>query len=347
MEPRLAIVILNWNGKAHLKEYLPSVTKFSNTGNVQIYIADNGSTDDSIAFLNENYPSLKIIQLDQNYGFAEGYNKALTHINAEYFCLLNSDVRVTQNWYQPVLEILAKNENIAAVQPKILSDRNHQRFEHAGAAGGFIDKYAYPFCRGRIMDNIEDDHGQYDKSTSIFWASGACMFIKSDAFKKVGGFDGKYFAHMEEIDLCWRIKNYGYQIIYCPESTIYHYGGATLDYNNPRKLFLNFRNSLWTLYKNHTGKNLNSILFKRKLIDGFAAIKFLLTFEFKNAFAILKAHLEYYRSKPELKQQRKAIQEKTVSTNHPEILNHSIVWQFFLKGKKKFSDLTNFPNPIH
>ncbi len=347
MKSSLAIVILNWNGKKHLKKYLPSVTKFSKNENVEIIIADNGSTDNSIALLSKEYPDLKIIQLDQNYGFAEGYNKALQQINTKYYCLLNSDVRVTENWIKPIIDLLEQNDQIAAVQPKILSDRSNQHFEHAGAAGGFIDQFGYPFCRGRIMDKIELDKGQYDQSTEIFWASGACLFIRSEIFHSAGGFDGKYFAHMEEIDLCWRIKNGGYQIKYCPDSTVFHYGGATLEYHNPRKLFLNFRNSLWTLYKNYTGEQLKQIMFKRKLIDGIAALKFLLTLKFKDAFAILKAHREYYRSLPELKKQREAIQLRTSTKIHNEMLNQSIVLHFFLKGKKKFSDFKEFRSSIN
>ena len=342
MRTELAIVILNWNGKQHLEKYLPSVIQFSNHENVEIVIADNGSTDDSIEFLKKEYSTLTIVQLDKNYGFAEGYNKALKVIQAKYYCLLNSDVRVTENWFQAIINLLNKDTTIAAIQPKILSDRDHTKFEHAGAAGGYIDKYGYPFCRGRIMDNIEIDNGQYNVSSEIFWASGAALFIRADVFHEVEGFDGEYFAHMEEIDLCWRIKNFGYKIVYCPESTIYHYGGATLEYNNPRKLFLNFRNSLWTLYKNYTGKNLRVIMIKRMIIDGFALLKYLATFNFKITVAIWNAHMEYYKSKPQLKIQRKAILAKTVKHKHNEILDRSIVLQFFLHGKKKFSQFNQF-----
>jgi GT2 family glycosyltransferase len=274
---KIAIVILNWNGKGHLENYLPSVVKYGSTENSEIIIADNGSTDDSCSFLQNNYPAIRIIRMDKNYGFAGGYNKALEGVEADLLCLLNSDVEVTNGWLDPVVKLFSSDDKIAAIQPKILSDRNRLMFEHAGAAGGFIDKYGFPFCRGRIMNAIEFENGQYNQTTDIFWASGACLFIRADVFRSSGGFDADYFAHMEEIDLCWRLKNKGYRIIYSPDSKVYHYGGATLDYNNPRKLFLNFRNSLWTLYKNYTGEHLRLMMMRRMLIDTFAIIKFFVT----------------------------------------------------------------------
>ncbi len=339
---KASIVILNWNGKEHLKKYLPSVVSNTDTSLAEIIVADNGSTDDSVAFLEENYPSVRIIELDSNYGFAGGYNKALAQIETEIFCLLNSDVRVTEGWLDEVLTIFKKDNKVGAIQPKILSDRDTSRFEHAGAAGGFIDKYGYPFCRGRIMDVIENDNGQYDNTIDIFWASGACLFIRADLFKKSGGFDADFFAHMEEIDLCWRLKNQGYRVLYTPGSVVYHWGGATLEYNNPHKLFLNFRNSLWTLYKNYTGNNLFWILFRRMLIDTLAIIKYLFTLDFKNTYSVVKAHLVFYQTKRKVNQKRKELISKVVVKSHNQILGSSIVWQFFVNNKKHFGELNEF-----
>lgn len=339
---KTAVVILNWNGRQHLEKYLPSVIEFTNLNEHDLYVADNGSTDDSISFIKTHFQQINIIQLDKNYGFAGGYNRALEMIDAEIFCLLNSDVRVTNGWLENPLQLFAKYKNIAAVQPKILSDRDWSRFEHAGAAGGFIDKYGYPFCRGRVMNAIEYDKGQYNIRTEIFWASGACLFIRAKAFNEMGGFDYDYFAHMEEIDLCWRLKNRGYNIIYCPKSKVYHYGGATLEYNNPHKLFLNFRNSLWTLYKNYTGKNLHWIMFKRMCIDTTAIAKFALSLDLKNAMAIVNAHLAFHRSKKVLNKKRKELMKLVTQKHCDEILPSSIVYHFFIKKQSTFHDLKTF-----
>jgi len=339
---KIAIVILNWNGRQHLEKYLPSVVEFSDSAIARIIVADNGSTDDSVLFVRSNYPMIDLIEMDRNYGFAGGYNKALEQVDADILCLLNSDVRVTEGWLKPVVNLFETDVEIAAIQPKILSDREHTRFEHAGAAGGFIDKYGYPFCRGRIMNEIENDSGQYNVQTDIFWASGACLFIRNELFIKAGGFDADYFAHMEEIDLCWRLKNQGYRIIYTPESTVFHWGGATLEYNNPRKLFLNFRNSLWTLYKNYTGKNLGWTLFRRMIIDTFAIAKYFLTFDLKNTAAIIKAHIAFHRSKRRIRFQRQKLMSQVKTARHPEILEQSIVWQFFLYSRKRFSSFRKF-----
>lgn len=342
MTLKTAVVILNWNGKQHLENYLPSVIKFTDLMHVELIVADNSSSDDSLVFIKENYPQIKVIELDENYGFAGGYNRALADISADVFCMLNSDVRVTKNWINPLIELFEKEHEIAAIQPKILSDRDISRFEHAGAAGGFIDKYSYPFCRGRIMNVIEKDSGQYNKQTDIFWASGACLFIRANVFKQMGGFDADYFAHMEEIDLCWRIKNQGHRIVYSPKSVVFHYGGATLEYNNPRKLFLNFRNSLWTLYKNYNGRFMWWVMIKRKLIDTLAIVKYLISFDFKNAKAVIKAHFAFYGSKTVLREKRKVLQQKVKIKSHSEMLSRSIVLEFFLKSTKYFSDLKKF-----
>lgn len=341
-ELETAIVILNWNGEDHLKKYLPHVIKHTNPEDCQIYIADNGSTDGSVKLIREQFSQCRLILLDQNYGFAGGYNKALQQIDARYFCLLNSDVRVSAGWIEPILGLFKKHSDITAIQPRILSDRDWKRFEHAGAAGGFVDKYGYPFCRGRIMDHIEYDRGQYNYPTDIFWASGACLFIRAERFKQVGGFDSDYFAHMEEIDLCWRLKNQGDRIVFCPDSKVYHWGGATLDYNNPHKLYLNFRNSLWTLYKNYTGRHLSLMMFRRMLIDTMAIVKYGLTFDFRSMMAVIRAHFDYYRSKKDLQQKRQILKSLAIKNNHPEIYPHSIVWQFFIHSKKTFSKLKPF-----
>ncbi|NLU40468.1 MAG: glycosyltransferase family 2 protein [Bacteroidales bacterium] len=339
---KIAIVILNWNGRQQLEKYLPSVIEHSTQNNASVIVADNGSTDDSIAYLTASYPEVKLIQLDKNYGFAGGYNNALCQVDADIFCLLNSDVRVTQGWLNPVPGIFESDASIVALQPKILSDRDHSKFEHAGAAGGFIDKYGYPFCKGRIMDKIETDNGQYNQFSDIFWASGACLFIRAQQFMAVGGFDADFFAHMEEIDLCWRLKNQGFRIVYSPQITVFHWGGATLEYNNPRKLFLNFRNSLWSLYKNYTGNHLRLTMFLRMCIDTFAIAKYLATFDLKNSTAIIKAHLEFYRSLANIKAKRKALQPGIVTTVHREMLKSSIIWNFFALSKKTFSAYHEF-----
>ena len=343
---KTAIVILNWNGRNHLNKYLPFILKFTELESIEVIVADNGSTDDSVVFMKKTFPQIRLIEMDRNYGFAGGYNKALELVEADIFCLLNSDVRVTKNWIKPVLEIFETQQDVVAVQPKILSDRDWSRFEHAGAAGGFIDKYGYPFCRGRIMNAIEYDRGQHNMQTDIFWASGACLFIRADIFRQNGGFDADYFAHMEEIDLCWRLKNQGHRIIYTPKSKIFHYGGATLEYNNPHKLFLNFRNSLWTLYKNYTGNWLRLMMIRRMLIDTSAFFKFILTFDFKNAFVVVKAHRAFYTSKSELKLKRKALQTQVTQRKHHEMLEESIVLDFFLNSRKTFQDLKKFRTRI-
>ncbi|MCL5130237.1 MULTISPECIES: glycosyltransferase family 2 protein [unclassified Algibacter] len=305
---KIAIAILNWNGKKLLKQFLPSVVEHSKEA--EIYVADNASTDDSISFIKNNFPTVKIIQNEENGGFAKGYNDALKHIEAEVVCLLNNDIEVTKNWLLPIIEAFKSNPNTAILQPKILDFKNKAYFEYAGAAGGFIDKYAYPYCRGRIFNTLEKDNGQYNDTSEIFWATGACFFVKNHIFKQYNGFDEHFFAHMEEIDLCWRVKNEGYSIKYVGTSTIYHVGGATLNAINPKKTYLNFRNSLYTLTKNAKG-SLFFIIFIRLVLDGFAATKFLFELKPKHTIAILKAHFSYYSNLNRLLKQRKTIKNKT------------------------------------
>lgn len=335
----IAIVILNWNGINFLTKFLPSLIKYSSLEGVKIFIADNGSEDNSIPFIKNNYPQINIIQFDRNYGFAEGYNKALYQIEAKYFVILNSDVEVTENWISPIIELMETDKNIAACMPKIKSYDNNKFFEYAGAAGGFIDKFGYPFCRGRILSNIEEDNGQYDDTKEIFWATGACMFVRSNLYKRAGGFDGFFFAHMEEIDLCWRLKNMGYKIMYSPKSTIYHIGGGTLPNNNPHKLFLNYRNNLILLYKNLPTNKLFIILFLRLLLDIFSSIIYLLNFQIKYSFSVIKAHFSFFLSLTKYREKRLELLKFEKKFEHNEILNHSIVFDFFFKKIKKFSQL--------
>ncbi|OFX83826.1 MAG: glycosyl transferase family 2 [Bacteroidetes bacterium GWF2_33_16] len=336
---KTAIVILNWNGKKFLSEFLPILINNSRNTDSEIIIADNDSKDDSIAFLNLNYPEIRQIILDKNYGFAGGYNRALSQVDAQYFVLLNSDVEVTPNWLNPLTELLDSNLDVAAVMPKIRSINNRNEFEYAGAAGGFIDKYGYPFCRGRIIGTVEIDSGQYNDVIDIFWATGACMVIRGDLYKQVGGFDDDFFAHMEEIDLCWRLKNLGHRIVCCPNSIVYHVGGGTLPNNNPFKLYLNYRNNLFLLYKNLPTKNFKLTLFKRLLLDGISSALFLAKLSFSSFNAVIKAHLHFYKSLPDLKQKRKEIIEQSKVVQLKEIYNRSIVFDYFINKKKFFSQL--------
>ncbi len=328
---KIAVVILNWNGKQLLGQFLPSVVKYSEDADV--YIADNASTDDSVEFVKQAFPSIKIIQNQSNGGYAKGYNDALKHINADIFCLLNSDVEVTEGWLIPMAELFSKEHNTVIAQPKILDQKQKVLFEYAGAAGGFIDKYGYPYCRGRIFNSLEKDTGQFNDTASIFWASGACFFIRKSIFQELKGFDESYFAHMEEIDLCWRAKNAGYDIKYVGASTIYHVGGATLKNSDPKKTYLNFRNSLFTLTKNSAGVLLPKILI-RLLLDGVAGIMFILQFKPIHTFSIIRAHFSFYYHLSRLLEQR----------DQPSLFQKywhkkSIVWLHFVNKKKKFNSL--------
>ena len=340
----IAVVILNWNGVKLFNTFLPSVIQNSQEENVEIFVADNGSTDNSIEFLAENFPTVKIIDLKENFGFAEGYNQALKQINADYYVLLNSDVKVIPNWIEPCIKRFQEDEKIAAVQPKILSFNQPHLFEYAGAAGGYIDKFGYPFCRGRLLNQLEQDNGQYNKASTIFWATGACMFIKAGAFKKAGGLDGDFWAHMEEIDLCWRLKNLGFHILYEPQSVVYHLGGGTLSYDSPQKVYLNFRNNLWMLFKNLPHHQFKRIFFARMILDGVAVVKFIFGFHFRSFWAVVKAHAAFYKNLPALIRKRKKLQKLTVIKEHPEVYTKSIMWKFFIQNKNKFSELKFNPD---
>jgi len=340
---KVAIVILNWNGKKLFDTFLPSVIDNSQNVNTEIIIADNGSDDNSVNYLKKKYPQVGIIELGKNYGFAGGYNRALKQISADYFILLNSDVKVSPKWLEEPLKEMEKDKSVAAVQPKILSYNNRTEFEYAGAAGGFIDKLGYPFCRGRLLNRMETDNGQYNKKTSIFWASGACMFVRACYFNKVNGFDDDFWAHMEEIDLCWRLKNQGYKIVYQPNSIVYHLGGGTLSYDNPQKVYLNFRNNLFMLFKNLPDYKFHSILFFRIILDYVAALKFICGFHMVSFYAVIKAHISFLKHLKKLISKRKKLVTSTVLKDHPEIYKKSLMWKFFILKKYKFSDL-NF-NP--
>jgi len=331
---RIAVVILNWNGKNFLEKFLPALIQHiePDTG---IIVADNDSTDDSLEFLRTNYPQIRVIQNPDNGGFARGYNLALQQVEAEYYVLLNSDIEVTENWVRPVIELMEKDPLIGACQPKIRSYFEPKKFEYAGAAGGFIDKYGYPFCRGRMFLHIEEDHGQYDDTFEIFWASGACLFVKSKLYHELGGFDEDFFAHMEEIDFCWRMNNAGYKIMYCPESTVFHIGGGTLPKVSWRKTYLNFRNNFILLYKNLPDSWLVRVFAVRLLLDGIAAMKFLIQAGFKDFWAVARAHFSFYRSLSKTRQKRQSIKQGSVRN----IYKGSLVFDYFILRKRKFSQL--------
>ncbi len=337
--PKTAIVILNWNGLNYLKMFLGTVIKLSTDNDTIICVADNGSTDGSVEWVEENFNEVKLILLDKNYGFAEGYNKAIDQLDAKYFLLLNSDIEVTEGWMQPLVRFMDDNQDVASCQPKILSYYQKDHFEHAGAAGCFIDKYGYPFCRGRIINIVEKDSGQYESQINVFWSSGACMIVRAEAWKRCGGFDPDFFAHMEEIDLCWRFQKAGYRVCFLPDSVIYHVGGGTLPYNSPFKTYLNFRNSLFLLYKNLPDRRFHTVLFIRKLLDGLAAIFFLSKGSLESVKAVWKAHMDFYRAIHQLKIKRKKVKELEISESGTNILNKSIVFEFYVKGNNTYTSL--------
>ncbi|MBI3503023.1 MAG: glycosyltransferase family 2 protein [Bacteroidetes bacterium] len=335
---RLAIAILNWNGKTLLEKFLPDIIKYSEPL-AGVFVIDNASSDDSIKFLSEKFPSVKIIRNEKNHGFAKGYNEGLKKIDADFFLLLNSDVQVTENWLEPLVALM-QNEQIAACQPKLLNYHVRDEFEYAGGAGGFIDKYGYPFCRGRIFNSFEKDEGQYNDTREVFWASGACLFIRSKVFYEAGELDEDFFAHMEEIDLCWRIRNLGYKIFYCSESVVYHVGAGTLAKENPKKTFYNFRNNLLMLVKNHASEYFFIKLKFRCVLDGIAALRFfLLQGEFIHFWAVLKAHLSYYSLFFKMLRKRNAIKKNIKQYATGCVYRRSIVWDYFIKKKNKFSEL--------
>jgi GT2 family glycosyltransferase len=328
---KIAVVILNWNGAKLLEQFLPSVIAFSDEAT--IYVADNASTDTSIEVIQNQFPSVKIIQNTGNFGFAKGYNEALKFVEEEYYALVNSDIEVTENWLTPILNIFETQPETAIIQPKLLDFKKKTHFEYAGGAGGFIDKFGYPFCRGRIFDTVEEDKNQYDDAIEIFWATGACFFIRKEVFRTLQGFDGDFFAHQEEIDLCWRANNQGYVVKYCPNSVVYHVGGATLNEANPMKTFLNFRNSLLMLTKNLPKEKLVPIIFIRLCLDGLAGIQFIFQGKFKHTFAILKAHFYFYHLIG------RDLKKRSNNQKTDYFYTKSIVWNYFVQKKNTFNRL--------
>ncbi|MDQ1296840.1 MAG: hypothetical protein QG611_819 [Bacteroidota bacterium] len=340
---KTAVVILNWNGIRFLKMFLDVVRRNTPDAEAELYVADNGSTDGSVEWIAENFENIRVIRLDRNFGFAGGYNLALEKIEAKYYVLLNSDIEVTSGWLHTMLNFMENNQDVASCQPKILSWLQKDHFEYAGAAGGFIDRLGYPLCRGRILTHVEKDSGQYDSQSDVFWTTGACMMVRSDAWKKCGGFDPDFFAHMEEIDLCWRFHRMGYRVCYLPGSKVYHVGGGALPYDSPFKTYLNFRNSLYLLYKNLPDTKFSRIMLIRKLLDGVAALFFLIKGQFSSTAAVCKAHMDYYKHHNKLREKRRLL-KITGEYKPPEmILNKFVVFEFYLKGHKTFKSLkTNF-----
>lgn len=336
---KVSVVILNWNGEALLQRFLPSVVAHSPADKAVVVVADNGSTDNSVSLVQDQFPTVELILLDKNYGFAEGYNKALEQIDTEYVVLLNSDVEVTTGWLDAPLALLDKEKEVVAVQPKIRAEKARSFFEYAGAAGGYIDRNGYPFCRGRILGHTEEDCGQYDTPADILWASGACLFIRTKEYKECGGLDATFFAHQEEIDMCWRLRSRGYRLVCVPQSVVYHVGAATLHTESPRKTFLNFRNNLLMIYKNVPEQQLKSVMRCRFWLDYLAAIRFLLTGHFRNAQAIYKARQAFSQLKATYIPVRKENQGKTVLSPIPEIYSGNILLEYYIRGKKKFSQL--------
>ncbi len=336
---KLSIVILNWNGRGFLRQFLPSVVSCSDYDWAEVVVADNGSTDDSCEVVNNEFPTVKYLQLEHNFGFAEGYNRALLQVESQYYLLLNSDVEVTQGWLEPLIELMDHDPSIGACQPKVMSLNHRDHFEYAGASGGFIDRYGYPFCRGRIMNVCEQDRGQYDQSVPVFWATGASLLVRASVWKECRGFDSRFWAHMEEIDLCWRMKNRGYLTYVCPQSVVYHLGGGSLPYENPLKIYLNFRNNLFLLYKNLPKGKLIPVIFQRMVLDGIAALQFLATGQVKAFTKVFTAHFDFYRNLPELKKERRVLLQGVTLVTHPEMYSGCLIWSFFVLQRKKFSDL--------
>ena len=327
----LAVIILNWNGRKLLEQFLPVASRYSITEDADLIVADNGSTDDSVKWVKAHHPEVKVLSFSENYGFAEGYNKAIAQTQYKYTILLNSDVEVTEGWTRPLLDFMRRNGDVGALQPKIRSWKERTKFEYAGAAGGYLDKMGYPYCRGRLFDSIEEDRGQYDgKVVDICWASGAALMVRTDIYQKVGGLDARFFAHMEEIDLCCRIHAAGYRVVVVPDAMVFHVGGASLSQGNPKKTYLNFRNNLLLLHKNMPVKQGRVKLFVRRLYDTLAWGMFLLKFDFKNANAVLKAHNDFRKM-------------KKLYTEHPDInvlaslpgAKRNIIIDYYLKRMKK------------
>jgi len=336
---KTAVVILNWNTRKQLELFLPILIRNTPDNDSEIIVADNASTDDSVEFIRKTFPSIHIIELDKNYGFAEGYNRALAQIKATYFVLINSDIEVTANWLSPLITLLESDNKTVACMPKMLSYYERDTFEYAGAAGGYIDYLGYPFCKGRIFDSIEKDEGQFSGIYEIFWATGACLAIKADVFNNIGGLDSYLFAHMEEIDLCWRLKRLGYQIYYCPESSVYHVGGGTLPNNNPRKLYYNYRNNLYLLFKNLKGGNYLTVFFPRMFLDFISAIVYLMKGQVSFFFAVFRAYFRFIINLKRLYIKRHIFNKIIARNKVSQIYNGSIVYAFFVRKVRSFNEL--------
>ena len=336
---KVSVVILNWNGAAVLRSFLPGVVTHSNGDGVEVCVADNGSTDDSVDWVRKNFPTVRLVLLPKNYGFAEGYNQALAQVDAEYVVLLNSDVEVTAHWLEPMITYMDAHPEVAGCQPKLLSQKHQSDFEYAGASGGYMDKYGYPFCRGRIFGDVENDHGQYDEVAPVLWATGAALFIRKEDYVKVGGLDVRFFAHMEEIDLCWRLRNRGRGLVCVPQSRVYHVGAATLKKENPRKTLLNFRNNLLMLYKNLPEKELAGVMRMRAILDLVALVVFALKGDVANAKAVWQARKEYRQMKPSYQAIREENLRATCVNEVPERVSFCLLWQYYAKGHKWFSQL--------
>ncbi|MCQ2310236.1 MAG: glycosyltransferase family 2 protein [Paludibacteraceae bacterium] len=331
---KCSIVILNWNGADILRHYLPSVIEHTDLPDVEIVVADNGSTDDSISVLH-NFPAVRLISLNANYGFAEGYNRALSQVDSEYCVLLNSDVETTENWLAPLLDYMDAHPKVSATMPKIRSDRQRDFFEHAGAAGGMLDKLIYPYCRGRFLDYVEQDNGQYDQVTPVFWTSGACMCVRTGVYKEIGGLDADFFAHMEEIDLCWRMQCRGYQLVCIPQSMIYHWGGGSLQYESPHKTYLNFRNCLLMMYKNLPHCQLWKVFIWRFILDYLAAVHLLFTGKVSNATAVVRARIDFWRMRPNFVSKRHDNLQKAIVPYPETISNRSILFDYYFRRKRQ------------
>jgi GT2 family glycosyltransferase len=336
---KTAVVILNWNGIKFLEKFLPGVIENTTSPDTEVIVADNGSTDGSLDYIGRNFPLLRTIVLGNNYGYAGGYNRSLAQINAEYYILLNSDVKVDKDWTDPLITFMDLNPRAGACQPRIRSYSQPTYFEYAGAAGGYIDKYGYPFCRGRIFGEVEEDKGQYNNVTEIFWASGACMIVRASAFNTCGGFDDTFFAHMEEIDLCWRMQNAGYSIYYLPEPVVFHVGGGTLKYNSPLKIYLNSRNSLMTLTKNLPSRRVRHIIFTRQILDGIAPLSFLFNGGIPAVKAVFMAHRDFRKAKNTIITKRNLTPPCDTYGPPHTMMNKSLVFEYYINHKRKYSDI--------
>lgn len=338
MTKRIAIVILNWNGVSMMRKYLPTV--ISRSSEATVYIADNASTDESIDFVKSEYPMCPLIELDENWGFADGYNKALSQVDAEYYLLLNSDIEVAEGWLRPLIDFLDNNPDVAACQPKLLSIFKRNCFEYAGACGGYLDRFGYPFCRGRVFDTVEEDRGQYDNVSDLLWATGAALMVRSSDYWAAGGLDGRFFAHNEEIDLCWRLRIMGRRICCVPNSVVYHVGGGTLPKSNPMKTYLNFRNNLTMLYKCLPESELRFVMRVRFVLDYVAAIQMLILKRNIGDFkAVLRARKDFNIWKNDFADERRRIQSMRVIDNISEQMSFSLLWRYYFKGKKTFEKI--------